>query len=1174
MSMVKTVVSRPTTFLIIFILLIGLGFFALSNLPIDLYPEINPPYLVVFTTYTGAGPEEVERSVTRILEAALSGVSGIEKITSSTSKGSSMVIMEFTYGTDLAEASLSVRDALDRIRRYFPTEVDTPTIFKFDPSMIPIMGLMISGNNRTPEQLREMAEDTIIPRIEQTPGIATASVNGGREKIIRVEIPQNRLEAYGLTVTQIQQMLVIQNIQTSVGTITESGLSYILTAMGEYTSLDEIRNTVISYKGGGLSGTQIEMPRQVYLRDLADVFEGYRDETSTVYVNGQPAVMLQVQKQSGKNSVQAAVDLRERLKRMASEIPPDIKIDEIFNTTDIIENSLGQVVSTAYSGGILAVLILFIFLRSIKPTLIIGFSIPISILITLMLMYFAGLTLNLMTMAGLVLGIGMLVDNSIVILENIYHYREKGAKLRSAALLGTGEMVVAITASTLTTLCVFLPLVMFQGLLELAGELFAGLAFTVVISLAISLLTAIFLVPILSSHYLPLVTRKQKPLRGILAKIDNVFARALNGLDNVYRRAVARVLRHKIIVILFMLALFVGSMLLIPRIGWEFMPQQQEDNVSITANLPVGTPLEDTENILRQFQEIVERDMKGYDTMVLEAADSGSLTGNSSLLRINLPQYGDRILSANDIRNKLQPFYKDFPDALFVFSADENTVTITINFPDDVPLSETEETITQFKEIAERELKFYERLVLRAGGGGMFNINSSTNSGSLRLNLRKYKDRILTANEIKDKLRPYFNQFPDVSFNFGSGMGGMMGSGAAVDIILRTDNLTKGKQIGEKIAKLLSERIPEVTEPEVDLKDGLPQIELMLDRAKMYALGLNTYVVGNEIKAAVDGIVATKYKSSGHDYDVLLILAEADRNTRPALDSIFIDSQMAGRVPLSSFVHYVEGTGPLTIRRENQSRIIHVTAGAKPGTKTNTLQDDVEKLIREEIPVEDDVIIEFGGDNAEMIKMFSRFLLICIVAVFLVFGVMASLFESFRDPFIILFTIPLSLIGIVAIYLITNTIFNVLTAVGLLVLIGVIVNNGIILVDYTNLLRKRGLPLIEACIEAAGNRLRPILMTTLTTILGLLPMAFFPGEGSELVAPIGKTVLGGLTFGTLMTLFLMPTIYAVMNKRSDRRAAKAEARRDRIAAGQSRSKKMLSETADNDTAYAHTEEEK
>ncbi|MDR0452102.1 MAG: efflux RND transporter permease subunit [Treponema sp.] len=1051
MSFAKTIVSRPTTIFVIFLLLIMLGVFAFINLPLDLMPEINPPYLVVYTAFSGAGPEEVERSVTRPLEAALSSVSGLETVTSTSSKGSGMIILEFTYGTDLVDASNSVRDALERIRRYLPTGSESPMIFRFDPAMIPIMGLMVTGN-RSPEELREITEDTIVPRIEQTPGVATASVNGGREKIIRVEIPQSRLEAYGLTVTQIQQMLSAQNQQIAAGTITEGGLSYLLTTMGEYTSLDEIKNTVISYQGGGMNASGgMEQPRSVFLRDIADVYEGYRDETSVVYVNGQTAVMMQVQKQSGKNSVQTARELRDRLVRIARELPQDVKITELFNTTDQIENSIAQVGQSAVSGALLAIIILFIFLRSVKPTLIIGISIPVSIIVTIMLMYFAGLTLNLMTLAGLVLGVGMLVDNSIVILENIYHYREKGAKLGTAAVIGSQEMMMAIIGSTLTTICVFAPLVMFQGLLEVAGEMFAGLAFTVVISLSSSLLVAILLVPVLSSHYFPLVTRKQKPLKGFLAPIDRAFEKFFLGLDNAYRKSVGWVLHHKIIVIGVILALLIGSVPLIFKIGWVFMPDQDQDSVSISATLPMGTPLVETESTLRRLQSIVEREVQGY-----------------------------------------------------------------------------------------------ERIMLNAGGGGMFS-GASSNSGSLRINLPKYSERIDSADTIKEKLRGYFNEFPGVIFNFQGG--GMMSGSNPIDIVVRTDDLAKGKAIAERIAALLKQNISEVTEPQVSLRDGMPQIEIELDRDRIYALGLNTYTVGNEIKAAVDGVTATRYKSGSSDYDVVLILAEADRSTRPALDHIFVNSQVAGRVPLSNFASYKEGTGPMTISRENQSRVIHVTSGVVPGTKLNVLEDKVRSLITAEIPAEDDVVIEYAGDNSEMMKLMMRFVLIISVASCLVFGIMAALFESFRDPFIVIFTIPLSVIGIVAIYLITGDTFNILTAVGLLVLVGVIVNNGIVLVDYTNMLRKRGLSLYNACVEAAGNRLRPILMTTLTTILGLVPMAFFPGEGSEMVSPIGKTVLGGLSFGTLMTLFLMPTVYYIMNKRSDERIAKAEARRERIAAG-------------------------
>ena len=367
------------------------------------------------------------------------------------------------------------------------------------------------------------------------------------------------------------------------------------------------------------------------------------------------------------------------------------------------------------------------------------------------------------------------------------------------------------------------------------------------------------------------------------------------------------------------------------------------------------------------------------------------------------------------------------------------------------------------------------------------------------------------------------------------------------DIIIRTNDLVKGKQIAQRIIDLINDktRMPEATEASMDLNDGLPQIEINMDREKLYALGLNTYTVGNEIRAAVDGVVATRYKEGGNEYDVLLILAESDRSHLPDLDHIFVNSTVAGRVPLSNFASYSKGTGPIAINRENQARVIHVTAGTIPGVSLGTVDEKVRALITAEIPAEDDVIIEYSGDNTEMNRMINVFIRIIIVAILLVFGVMASVFESFRDPFIVIFTLPLSVIGVVAIYLITNEQFNVLTLVGVLVLVGVIVNNGIVLVDYTNLLRKRGYSLHEACVEAAGNRLRPILMSTLTTILGLVPMAFFPGEGSEMTAPIGKTVFGGLFFGTLMTLFLMPTIYAIVNRDSKVKLSRADKRRAR-----------------------------
>jgi len=1064
MSLAKSVVSRPVTIFIIILLFVMLGVFAMFNLPVDLYPEINPPYVVVITGNTGAGPEEIETTITRPLEQALSGVPSLQKITSTSTTGSSMVVLQFGYGTDLVDATNFVRDAVQRATRALPTTLtSSPTIFRFDPSMMPIINYRVSSSIRSPNELDDIATNTIAQMMAQSPGVAAANVNGGSDQIVCVEIPETRLEAYNLTVSQIQAMIDAQNVQVAAGNVIDGGVSYLLTTMGEYTSLDEIKNTVIAYAPNPYDPSSDQIP--ILLGDIADVFWGFADPTSTVLVNSQPALSISVQKQSGTNSVKVVEELRKKIPQIQAVIPNDITITEIYSSTDQISSTLNAVESSAMSGVILAVLVLFLFLRSIKPTLIIGLSIPISIIVTLMFMYFAGLTLNLMTLAGLFLGVGMLVDNSIVILENIYHYREKGAKLRPAAVLGTQEMVIAITASTLTTICVFAPMIMFQNMLEVAGELFFGLAFTIVISLTISLATAVFLVPVLSSHFLPLVTRKQRPLTGPLAKVDDFFARRITGMENGYRRIVAHILKHKLRTIIVLFVLFVGFLTLIPKIGYVFMPNQEADAVTITMTLPLGTPLAETTKQLLLLQDVAQ------------------------------------------------------------------------------------------KEIVADGKPAYDRLSINAGGGRMGSAGQ-INAGTLQITLPDYSVRKLDSDDVQAKMRPHFNEFPGATFQMqantgmgGRGMGGGMG-GDPIDIALFIDDLSHGKEIADKIVNILNTQVPEATEPQIDLQDGLPQLEIDLDRQRMYALGLNAYTVGNEVEAAVGGLtINTKYELNGTDYDIVLRYKEADRSSIPDLEHIFVINSAGKRIPVSNFASIVEGTGPVTINRENKSRAIHVTADTIPGAKLNEVTQKIQSLIRAQIPAEDGLTIQYQGDTEDFQTIGRAFILIILVAIFMVFGVMASLFESFKDPFIILFTIPLSLIGVIAIYLITGQPFNMLTAVGILVLVGVIVNNGIVMVDYANLLRKRGYSLNDACIEAAGNRLRPILMSVLTTVLGLFPLAFFPGQGTELVAPIGKTVFGGLTFGTLMTLFLMPTIYAILNKNDDARRARSAARREGLARG-------------------------
>jgi HAE1 family hydrophobic/amphiphilic exporter-1 len=1054
LTVTRLVVRRPTTLVIIFVLLIGLGIYAAIDLNLDLFPEINPPVLVVFANYEGAGPEEVEKMVTRPLESALSNVSNIEDLKSRSSEGSSFLIIQFTWGTNMDEASNDVRDKMEIVKSYFPEEVSTPQIFKFDPSMIPILNLILRGD-RSPEELREIAENIVKSRIEQVEGVSMASINGGREKVMRVEISQNRLEAYDLTLTQVANMLRGQNIQISAGSIEEGNRNYLLRTAGEYHSIEDIKNTVVTYRGGmpvSMSGISANSPEVIRLRDIANVFEGYKDESSVVYIDGKPGVYINVMKQSGANSVKTADNVIERLDTINRDIPMGIRVEVVNDTTKIIRNSLSQVSSTMIVGAILAVLILICFLRSIKSTGIIFLSIPISFIITLMLMYFFNLTLNIMTLSGLALGIGMLVDNSIVILENIYRYREKGAKLTASAILGSQEMINAIVASTLTTICVFAPLALFRSQLGMMGELFSGLAFTVVISLSSSLIVAIFLVPVLASKYIPISSRIQNPLTGIFKILDNILASFFHFLESLYKNALRVVLARKkttVLIIFIIFVITIGLGLLLG--GFELMPGMEQDFVSVNVELPIGTKIEVTKALMQQLEQLVRDEIKGH-----------------------------------------------------------------------------------------------KHIITTTGMGGFFGFfgGRQSHQGRLMITLPPYNQRIDNSTTIQNKLRAYFNDFPSAVFSFSSG-GQMTSFTTPIDILVKTDDLKKGKETAERIRDLIKENIPEVTEPDIDLNEGLPQIEIYINRDKAYSLGLNIAAIGQEIRANIDGIVASKFRQEGSEYDILVILNPEDRDALPDLQKIFVLNMKGTRIPLASFAHLERTTGPVDINRENQKRVIHVTGGLAPGARLNVIQQRVEDLIDQNIPRTGDMVISYSGEYTEFLEYMQKFLIIIIISICLVFGIMASQFESFLDPFIIFFTIPLLLIGVVLLNLGTGENFSLFTAVGLVMLVGIVVNNGIVLVDYTNLLRKRGLSIIDACIEAGGNRLRPILMTTLTTILALVPMAFFKGEGAELVQPIGKTVIGGLSVSTIFTLFLVPVIYAIFNKMAAKRLEKRRAKREK-----------------------------
>ena len=654
---IKTVVRKPVTMLIVFLILTFMGVYTASDLPIDLFPDIDFPVLVIFCQNEGSGPTEIESNITRTLESSLTSVSGVKNMTSTSSTGLSLVMLEFDYGTNLDVATNDVRDKLEMVKHYLPEDAENPTIFKFDPSMMPIVTIAVTGNNRTTEELFKMADDIIAPRFEQIVGVSSANVGGGRERIIRVEASQNRLNALDLTLTSLASAIAVQNSEISAGSVTQGGMDFLVQTAGEYKNVEEIKDTLITVKGG----------KVVRLSDIANVYDGYQDVTESATYNGKPIVYLRIQKQSGGNTVEVANKIRERLPKIETELPDGVKLEILRDSSKMISNSIDSVIESAVSGAILAVIVLFIFLRDIKSTLIVACSMPVSIAITFLFMYLGGQTLNMMTLSGLVLGIGMLVDNSIVILENIFKYREKGSKIIVAAELGAKEMVTAIMASTLTTICVFVPTLMFSSKLEVMGVMMNALAFTIVISLVSSILVAAMLVPVLSSKYFPVESKLEKQLPPKLKAIDDAMERFFDWLGEAYKGGLKFVLHHRAVTIIVVVLMLIVSCFGIKKIGFEFAPQQEADAVTLEFRLPLGTTYEVTRDFAEQIKLIVEKEVRGYEGIMVKAGGSSSMLGsaesNYGEIMIRLPDWDLRIDRENDIKEKLRKHFDEFPNA-------------------------------------------------------------------------------------------------------------------------------------------------------------------------------------------------------------------------------------------------------------------------------------------------------------------------------------------------------------------------------------------------------------------------------------------------------------------------------------------------------------------------------
>ena len=1029
MSISKKILDHPILTICTFAMIAILSAFMIGNLKIALMPEMENPIAMVMTTYTNAGPETVEKSVTQVLESGLVSVNNLKKMTSTSSEGASTIQLEFNYGTDMDVAVNDIRDKLDMVKGRLPEAAGNPSIFQFSSSSMPVMTLAINGN-RSAQELKKIAEEQIADRLEQADGVAQASVTGGQDGIVRVELDQNRLEAYGLTLSSVASALSSQNIEVGGGSVSEGTKKYMVRTTGEYESIDEINNTGIGTYNGYV----------VKLSDIGTAFMGYEDASSKIYINGKPGIYLQIQKQSGANTVNVAKNVKAKISQIEKTLPSDIQIEIISDDSEEVNDTIRELIKSIVQGFVLAVCILFLFLRSGKSTFILGISIPFCILITLTVMSFMGITMNMITMTGLILGLGMVVDASVVVLENIYVYRNKGSNALTSAVMGSQEVMGSIISGNLTTICVFIPFFAFKNKLGMLGQMFSSLMTVILIAILSSLFVAIFLVPVLAGKFLPVDNRSERPIKAkVLAAADSKIEKALKTVSKAYRKALHVILNHRFEAVILAIAILVISVLLATKLRISFMSNFNDSSVTLNVELPLGTKLDETENLLDDFYNFAQDEIEGY-----------------------------------------------------------------------------------------------ENIIVSAGTGSGMSIADTSYKGSIQIYLPEASKQLDNAESVKAKLRAHFDDYPNANFSFGSGRMAQM-TGSDIDIVFRSNDLKQSLTFAKEIKELIKKEVPEVKEPEIDMQEGLPQVEIKVDRDRLSDLGISVMSVANEINYCINGKTATTYHKNGESYDVVVILSDEDRSDIPDLEKIYV-SGAGGLYSVANFAEVIRSTGPVSINREDQSRIIHLTASLAPGANASQTESKIKELINDNMVIPDSITLSYEGSWSNTRETAGVFLLIIVLAIVLVFGVMAGTYESFKSPFVNLFTMPFLIVGVVLIHLITGQSFSMVSLIGVVMLVGIVVNNGIILVDQTNALVRKGMPVKEACEEAGESRLRPVMMTTLSTILAMIPMAFFGSDSSSMTQPIGLCVVGGLASSTLVTLFIIPVIYSLVNKEKKTKA--------------------------------------
>ena len=1010
MKIVNFSVNKPVTILMVNLIIVVLGIMVLPRLGLDMLPDIEYPVVSIITNYSGVAPEDIENILTKPIEEAVAAIKGVKSISSFSREGTSMIMVEFNWGTNIDFATEDIRDKIGQIENYLPSDATKPLVLKINVEAMPILAYGVTNSTLDTLELKKILEDNVKDKLERLDGVASVDLRGGKEREILVKINKPLLESYGLDQTQIVQILKQENINLSGGSIKEGIEEFSLRTTGEYKNLEELKNTVITIKNN----------TPIYLKDIAEVIDTHKEIKTYARTNQKDSILMLINKQSGINTVQAAESVKKELAELKKYLPSDIDFALVLDQSKIITTSTNSVTQSVIVGGFLVISLLFLFLRDWRPTFAIALAIPLSLIATFIPLYLAGYTLNLMTLGGLALGVGMLVDNAVVVIENIYRHLEEGKERREAAKIGASEVGMAIIASSLTTIAVFVPMALGTGI---AGQLSRGLSLTIVFALLSSLFVALTLIPVLASKIFKKRTKEE------YRKTSG--EKSFEKFQNFYEKILTWSLNHRLNIILMTIGFLIIALFCLPFVGSQFLPQTDMGTILLQMKMPPGTSLEETNRVMGQIEEVAMR-VKDLEKMT-------SFIGSS----------------------------------------------------------------------------------LGIQGGG-------TNEGMIMISLKDKKEREMTSIEVQEIIRKNIPPIRGLEANFmDMGSSFISGVNAPVEIKIFGPDLDELKKISHNIMLKIS-NVEGIRDATNSFEETKTEMVININREMASRFGLSIGQIASAVKNSMQGVVATQLRQGGEEVDIRVKYDESYLNDIEDIKNISIVSPLGSRIFLKQIADIRKEKGPVTIEREDQLRVVSVTANTVDRDIGSIINDIKEELKDEVLPT--GYFLEYGGSYSQMQETFKTLGMALILGIILVYMIMASQFESLIYPFIIMFELPLAFIGVGLVLFITRQAISLPSIMGMIMLAGIIVNNAIVLVDYVNQLRQKGIKKQKALIQAGRVRLRPILITSLTTILGMFPLALAQAEGSEIMKPMAITMIGGLLTSTFLTLVIIPVIYSLLVK--------------------------------------------